>query len=47
MILSTVQSGVVACNLSNELRDLASVAKTEQDMLHMFDWSDDECPCSR
>ena len=35
-------SGMIARNLSNELRDLASVAKTEQDVLHMFDWSDDE-----
>ena len=35
-------SGVIARNLSNELKDLASVAKTEQDVLHMFDWSDDE-----
>ena len=29
-------------NLSNELKDLAAVAKTEQDVLHMFDWSGDE-----
>ena len=35
-------SGVCARNLSNELRDLAAVAKTEQDVLRMFDWSDDE-----
>ena len=35
-------SGVIARNLSNESKDLASVAKTEQDVLHMFDWSDDE-----
>ena len=35
-------SGVIARKLSNELKDLASVAKTEQDVLHMFDWSDDE-----
>ena len=33
---------VIARNLSNELKDFASVAKTEQDVLHMFDWSDDE-----
>ena len=35
-------SGMIARNLSNELKDLASVAKTEQDVLHMFDWSGDE-----
>ena len=34
--------GANARNLSNELKDLAAVAKTEQDVLHMFDWSDDE-----
>ena len=36
-------SGVIARKLSNELKDLAAVAKTEQDVLRMFDWSDDEC----
>ena len=36
-------SGVIARNLYNELKDLASVAKTQQDVLHMFGWSDDEC----
>ena len=36
-------SGVTARKLSNELKDLASVAETEQDVLHMFDRSDDEC----
>ena len=35
-------SGVIARNLSNELKDLAAVAKAEQEVLHMFDWSDDE-----
>ena len=36
-------SDVIARKLSNELKDLAAVAKTEQDVLHIFDWSDDEC----
>ena len=36
-------SGVIACKLSNELKDLAAVAETEQDVSHVFDWSDDEC----
>ena len=36
-------SGVTARILSKELKDLASVAKTEQDVLHVFDWSDDKC----
>ena len=36
-------SGVIARKLSNELKDLAAVAKTEQDVLHIFDWSDEEC----
>ena len=31
-------SGVIAHNLSNELKDLAGAAETEQDVLHMFDW---------
>ena len=30
-------SGVIARKLSNELNDLAAVAKTEQDVLRMFD----------
>ena len=34
--------GVIARNLSNKLKDLAAVAKTEQDVLLVFDWSDDE-----
>ena len=36
-------SGVIACKLSNELKDWSAVAETEQDVLHMFDWSDEEC----
>ena len=36
-------SGVIARKLSNELKDLAAVAKTEQDVLHILDWSDEEC----
>ena len=36
-------SDLIARKLSNELKDLAAVAKTEQDLLHVFDWSDDEC----
>jgi len=36
-------SGVIAHKLSKELKDLAAVAKTEQDVLHIFDWSDEEC----
>ena len=36
-------SGVIARKLSNELKDLAAVAETQQDVLHVFDWSDDEC----
>ena len=35
--------GVIARKLSNESKDLAAVAKTQQDVLHVFDWSDDEC----
>ena len=35
-------SGVIARKLSNELKDL-SAAKTEQDVLHIFVWSDEEC----
>ena len=36
-------SGVIARNLSNELKDLASVVKTEQETCCIcFDWSDDE-----
>ena len=34
---------MIARKLSNELEDLASVAETPQDVLHMFDWRDDEC----
>ena len=33
---------MIARNLSNELKDLASVAKTEQDVLHTFNWCGDE-----
>ena len=36
-------SGVIARKLSNELKDLASVAETQHDVSHVFDWSDDEC----
>ena len=36
-------SGVIARKLSNELKDLAAVAETEQDVMHIFDWSDEEC----
>ena len=36
-------SGVVTRKLPNELKDLAAVAKTEQDVLHILDWSDEEC----
>ena len=36
-------SGVIARKLSNELKDLAAVAKTEQDVLQRLDWSDEEC----
>ena len=40
-------SGVIPRKLSNELKDLAAVAETQQDVLqdvlHMFDWSDEEC----
>ena len=36
-------SGVIACKLSNELKDLAAVTETEQHVLHMFDRSDEEC----
>ena len=36
-------SGVIARKLSNELKDLASVAETQQDALYVFDWSDEEC----
>ena len=34
-------SGVIARKLSNELKDLAAVAETEQDVLHVLDWSDE------
>ena len=37
-------SGVIARKLSNELKDLAAVAETEQDVLHVFDWSDERVP---
>ena len=36
-------SGVIARKLSNELKDLAAVAETQQDVSHVFDWSDEEC----
>ena len=36
-------SGVIPRKLSNELKDLAAVAETQQDVSHMFDWSDEEC----
>ena len=36
-------SGVIARKLSNQLKDLAAVAKTQQVMLHMFDRSGEEC----
>ena len=36
-------SGVIARKLSNELKDLAAVAETQQDVSHVFDWSDQEC----
>ena len=36
-------SGVIARKLSNELKDLAAVAETEQDVLHVLDWSDERC----
>ena len=36
-------SGVSARKLSNELKDLAAVVETQQDVSHMFDWSDEEC----
>ena len=36
-------SGVIAGKLSNELKDLAAVAETHQDVSHVFDWSDEEC----
>ena len=34
---------MIARKLSNELKDFAAVAETQQDVLHVFDWSDDEC----
>ena len=34
---------MIARKLSNELKDLAAVAKTEQDVLQKLDWSDEEC----
>ena len=36
-------SGVIARKLPNELKDLAAVAETQQDVSHVFDWSDEEC----
>ena len=36
-------SGVLARKLSNELKDLAAVAETQQDVSHVFDWSDEGC----
>ena len=36
-------SCVIALKLSTELEDLAAVVETQQDVLHMFDWSDEEC----
>ena len=35
--------GVIARKLSNELKDLAAVAETQQDVSHVFNWSDKEC----
>ena len=35
-------SGVTVRKFSNELKDLAAVAETQQDVLHMVDWSDEE-----
>ena len=36
-------SGVIVRKLSDELKVLAAVVETEQDVLQMFDWSDEEC----
>ena len=36
-------SGVITRKVSNKLKDLAAVAETEQDVSHVFDWSDEEC----
>ena len=36
-------SGVSARKLSKDLKDLASVVGTQQDVSHVFDWSDEEC----
>ena len=36
-------SGVIARKLFNELKDLAAVAETQQDVSQTFDWSDEEC----
>ena len=36
-------SGVIARKLSKDLKDLASVVGTQQDVSHVFDWSDEEC----
>ena len=35
--------GVIARKLPKELKDLAEVAETQQDVSHVFDWSDEEC----
>ena len=35
--------GVIARKLSNELQDLPAVAEMQQDVSHVFDWSDEEC----
>ena len=36
-------SGVIARKLSNKMKDLAAVAETQQDVSHVFAWSDEEC----
>ena len=36
-------SGVTARKLSKELKDLSAMAETQQDVSHLFDWSDEEC----